>query len=410
MKRLLLSFFSLCLATLLLLIADRTVLRAAAGRLQLPRYERQVTTTPEFHYIADINTAGYRNNEFAPRRAGTIRIVTIGDSFTYGWGVEEADSWPRILETILRETGRDVEILNLGKPGDTPLSYARTALRMIPQLKPDAVLVAILQGDDLAQLANRTLDQIQTASTAPLMEVQPAPAPDRNSRALVAQWGKRLFPNLLRLRDLRSRIQSTPISAIWAKQVRSIRDEATAEERARYDRLPADIQAIYQQGHLNPSLLRLAISRPDYFSGTWELDTSATQLAIEKLFHCVAAVRATADRNGAIPVFVSIPYGMYCSKDDWGNWQRIGFELHQDMLVENHADEAIRRAVRRAGLELYGVLDDFRPIAQQTPLYFPLDGHFNPQGHRAFARLVAERISPTLEDLPRQAQLRPSAE
>ncbi len=48
--------------------------------------------------------------------------------------------------------GIDVDVANLGLPGGSPIDYANIAARAVPTLKPDLVLVGVLQGDDLSQL------------------------------------------------------------------------------------------------------------------------------------------------------------------------------------------------------------------------------------------------------------------
>ena len=55
------------------------------------------------------------------------------------------------LEAHLRQRGHKVEIANLGRGGTYPRNYADVAEKAIPLLKPDLVLIAVLQGDDLAQ-------------------------------------------------------------------------------------------------------------------------------------------------------------------------------------------------------------------------------------------------------------------
>ena len=40
------------------------------------------------------------------------KSVLLGDSVTFGWGVSESDSYPRILEKILHQEGYDIEVIN----------------------------------------------------------------------------------------------------------------------------------------------------------------------------------------------------------------------------------------------------------------------------------------------------------
>ena len=74
------------------------------------------------HYGTRVKTnhAGFRaDSDYAiPKPAGILRIVALGDSFTFGYGVEYEQTWTRQLEHRLGERlGRRVEVLNTGVGG-----------------------------------------------------------------------------------------------------------------------------------------------------------------------------------------------------------------------------------------------------------------------------------------------------
>jgi hypothetical protein len=73
---------------------------------------RRAPHAVEFRY----NSHGFRDDEPGPKRLGVQRVVVLGDSFTEGWGVKEADTYPRRLEDRLNqaEPGR-WEVLNGGR-------------------------------------------------------------------------------------------------------------------------------------------------------------------------------------------------------------------------------------------------------------------------------------------------------
>jgi lysophospholipase L1-like esterase len=94
-----------------------------------------------------VNQLGGRGEEVPPKTPGRLRIATFGDSFTFGQGVEETESWPAAVANALNEHGVDVEILNFGVPGHgTPQSVA-LAERLIPRIQPDVVLVGVFTND-----------------------------------------------------------------------------------------------------------------------------------------------------------------------------------------------------------------------------------------------------------------------
>ncbi len=86
--------------------------------------------------------------DFPPKRAGTFRIIVLGDSLTYGYGIAEADTYPRVLEKLLGDTFR-VEVLNLGvSPAQSEKIY-RILQRKLPGLRPDLVVYGVCLNDFL---------------------------------------------------------------------------------------------------------------------------------------------------------------------------------------------------------------------------------------------------------------------
>ena len=64
-----------------------------------------------------LNADGFRDDEFPlTKSAGTIRIVAVGDSWTFGHGADQELGYPKRLAALLREdlAGKPIEVLNLG--------------------------------------------------------------------------------------------------------------------------------------------------------------------------------------------------------------------------------------------------------------------------------------------------------
>ena len=108
------------------------------------RAENVVTwSSPEFTEISHTNALGLRGGEVAAKQAGELRILAVGDSFTYGHGVQDDEAYPAVVETMLRARGHDVQVLNAGVPGyNTDQAYTWT-LRDGLALAPDLVLVGV---------------------------------------------------------------------------------------------------------------------------------------------------------------------------------------------------------------------------------------------------------------------------
>lgn len=70
------------------------------------------------HKPVHVNSHGTRGPEFqVPKPAGTLRILSLGDSKTFGWGLTEAETYSGLLEKMLQRhvgPGRRVEVINAG--------------------------------------------------------------------------------------------------------------------------------------------------------------------------------------------------------------------------------------------------------------------------------------------------------
>jgi lysophospholipase L1-like esterase len=81
---------------------------------------------------------------------GTFRIVTLGDSYTWGDKIAlTEDTWPARLESILEAGARDVdiEVVNLAEAGFTTANEVELMSRLGWQFGPDLVLIQFLVND-----------------------------------------------------------------------------------------------------------------------------------------------------------------------------------------------------------------------------------------------------------------------
>jgi len=108
--------------------------------------------TEEFNIHIKINSKGFRNKEFSlEKSANTTRIMVFGDSFTFGHGVEENETYSAFLEDIFGE--EKVEVINAGyKAAMSPDSYYLFLKNEISKYKPDIVIFGIWVGNDLTDI------------------------------------------------------------------------------------------------------------------------------------------------------------------------------------------------------------------------------------------------------------------
>ena len=347
--------------------------------------------TPEFEYEVRTNEFGFRGGPVAEPRQGRMRIVAIGDSFTYGWGVDISEAWPMVLERALRARGLPVDVLDLGNPGAGPNGYADVVERALPSLKPDLVVVGLLQGDDL----------MQSSAGGQALLAGNSRSPDRFSRLLT-----RCFPTLSAVfTAARERRRRSPGNRAWWRELRvAFREGATqaragfsAAERERYDRLEPEVRSLFESGGLNPALVALAMKVPDYFVSPLEEGTDAAALNQRGLATALTRIRVAAQAAGARVVTVGIPYGFYVSAAAQERMGRLGFTVDKRALVSEAPDRVVAAAAADAGIAFFSPTAAFRREVPLRYFYFPWDNHFTREGHAFFADQVLEYVASALQ-------------
>jgi hypothetical protein len=106
---------------------------------QLGRIER---SDGNFAFTYTTDEHGFRNRSPWPERAD---IVVLGDSMAFGYGVEDDQAWP----TLLEENLPDSRVINLGLIGAAPQQYFRIYKTFGQALQPSLVLFCLFPGNDV---------------------------------------------------------------------------------------------------------------------------------------------------------------------------------------------------------------------------------------------------------------------
>lgn len=120
---------------------------AAAPRLQVPCGDCTYLYKANPSH-PDVSSQGLRDREYViPKPVGSLRILVLGDSVTFGTGVSRSETFPKRLERKLRNAGRQVEVINAGVNGYTAYNEVHYYLSAARKLQPDVVLLAVVLND-----------------------------------------------------------------------------------------------------------------------------------------------------------------------------------------------------------------------------------------------------------------------
>jgi lysophospholipase L1-like esterase len=98
------------------------------------------------HY--QISAFGLRDREYQLDKPPDIsRIAAIGDSFTFGMGVNLEDAYPKQLERILRAQGMQAEVMNFGVIAHSMWQHNAMLKTRVLQYQPDLIVLGLFTGD-----------------------------------------------------------------------------------------------------------------------------------------------------------------------------------------------------------------------------------------------------------------------
>lgn len=128
-------------------VADALNLGRSSGQgipVEWQKREANVPGAKSAHYCHGIlfvfDENGMRRTEaFPARKEDRCRIMVVGDSLTYGYGVSNEETYSSLLSNALSEYA-PVEVLNLGISGLASEEVLDIVRRFTPEIKPDYVV------------------------------------------------------------------------------------------------------------------------------------------------------------------------------------------------------------------------------------------------------------------------------
>jgi lysophospholipase L1-like esterase len=110
---------------------------------------------------AGVNRRGYRGAIVGAKRDGEWRVLMLGGSTVFGYGVFANESIPARLEAALRGRGVTASVVNLGFNSEGAYAFAPT-IRDYAALRPDVVILYEGYNDLLPEHPNRFLGRHQS--------------------------------------------------------------------------------------------------------------------------------------------------------------------------------------------------------------------------------------------------------
>lgn len=371
-KRMGLGIAGICISVvagfMCLIIADRIagVITSKNGYFLVSKPNQTlVFDTNEFHSEATISAQGIRSPFVSlSKPKSTYRILALGDSFTFGWGVSPEESWISQAGASIKIPDKKIEIINAAYPGMDIQSELEACQAYANRFDVDAVIVGMYITDDLYQVGSR--DDKMTMPEKIISALFPTLRRISN-RYLMESWG-----------DNESAGARVEVREKWKI---AARDYAKTTPEA-LSLMPEETRSLFLSGEVNPALVVYALQDPNYF--TRLLDPPIMSLSLTSLRKRLEAIRHC---TGKKPVtIVVMPSFVLVSDSALQYGKKFGFAVDSRLLTFDF-DSPIKREAEKIGAHYISVLSDFRRDGCPD-CYYPWDRHLTPAGNSRVAQYV----------------------
>lgn len=358
--------------------------KAAEGLIFEPNSEAHYRTA-EFDVWAKTNSLGLRNEECRLDKGENYRILCFGDSWTFGWGVNLENSWPKQLEQYLKTNGvPNVEAINCGQGGQHPSVYRQYMEKTVPLLKPNLVLVGLLEGDDLAQLYEKDFMNADPN----VMDGQDKYSPGRQLHSL-KKFFQISFANILSVVHGKSPGQ-IDIKSNWEKNTSDLMVNFSPIQRIRYESLDDSLQHMFQTGNVNPAVLRAQIQFPERLAIFNEPKHPATRYACQELDKELRLMKSICEQNNCSLAVITMPVSVFSGHQVSGGM--LDHILGQYLYENNRIDSIYRSTAVQNNLLYMELTQHFKNLEDKNAYFFHFDGHPNKEGYAEIGCYVGEQL------------------
>ena len=290
------------------------------------------------------NSRGLRDRDYPPTKSKNFRrIIVLGDSFTWGWGVGDQEIYTEVLESRLK----NAEVINLGVTAFGIPQEFRYLQQEGMQYDPDIVLLALC------------LNDIETPATTTQNTEQTTKSQENQDENSFAKLKRYLSSHSSLFTFIMGRINANKSLVNWLVQV------GVKGDLAGYEKLDINIRPMLK---VYPEELHLAFEQ-----------TKSNLLHMKEFLY----------NRGVRFVVILIP-SLQSVEDETAFAQSIAYlKFDTDDFDTEKPYRLLQEFGKENDIEVLSPLVSFKRTHQQkTKLFLNRDMHFNALGHELFAHEV----------------------
>jgi lysophospholipase L1-like esterase len=310
---------------------------------------------PEYTVEYAINADGFRDTKPhpVPKPVGTIRVLLLGDSFTFGQGTNYDQTWAVLVERLLEESGNSqIDLVKAGIQAMDTRSEFILMQELIKKYQADAIVIGFLMNDVDAN----SLHGIEREREASAGSDSHGRAPEEKAQS-TDSWFKAMRHTIIRRQ-----------SGDTFQLLNLIRRLLIANED------------MYCK-------LYLSSAWEEYLRNPWPPTVMQKVRITEMLFKKMSDF---AQSLGKQLIVFSIPqqFQVLCSTEG----------VSSDHIDITSYDRYLSEVANQKNFVWVTTLESFKKAKQNhTKLFYRWDGHLTPAGNRVVAEVFFQRIVPLLD-------------
>jgi lysophospholipase L1-like esterase len=307
----------------------------------------------DFNVTIEINSYGLRDYERSIA-SNLTRVLVLGDSMTFGYGVEMNETYSKYLERMTNKNSIKYQVFNAGgTSGDSPGTYYLYLKNYgIQKFKPRVVIIGFYYND----LSDpKRYEILQDESGLPLKIKSTYHYIDDDGKVRITkstlpilkyEVGDRIYTFLLKNSHFFSFVKKIVTDIFFV----IFRDR-------------------FYDIDLNPEI-----------KNYWDFNKKM-----------LLAINDLAIKNNAKLIIIIIPERKQVNDRLWEQYSII---IGEEKLDRTKPNDIVKEFGEQNNITVIDLYDTFHEKNKKMPLYLRVDGHINPQGHK----VIAEEIYEYLED------------
>lgn len=323
------------------------------------------------HHVKQ-NRFGYRSGDHDPGARTGRRVLVLGDSFVWGFGVEDDEIFTRVME---QSTAGRIEAVNMGVPGyGTDQEYLLWSRKGRPWLPDDVLLMVTLYNDFWDNV-----EAVRYSYPKPLFRL------DAGGGLVLTN-----VPVPQRARGWREPdVSVIPIGDSWFYSLasRSAFADLALHAFLRNERIRNLLESheiIPERKPVNDDGYSLFLAGPE----------RQAEVAWQTLFGIIGSLSSDVAKSGARLTVAIIPSNIQVYPE---LWKRFAANAGPQVAAALDPEAPSRRLTRWCAEKGIGVVDLLPGLAaagrSNIYLYFPKNRHWTADGHRVVANILLKELN-----------------